>query len=1400
MPDNKKEYTGSVKKKLLPDSMAGKCYYKSNQKVQWIVIHNMGGGTNSGSWDWWAKGAGGANTSAHYCVDDKEIWQTLEDGWKGVHCGPVRKGHYGADRGASNSNSIGIEIADHKSIDKNKAMELAIELARYLVKKYSLSVDNVIQHFDVSGKNCPEWIRANNKWDYFKQQVKLRNDNNQPISFDASSLTGSSGTDGGGTEDGSGDSSMPNFDNRENMTDLDDVRGVILIHHPPQHNYSVGEHDNAWSKIPYKKEFHYMIDSTGNTPGKEKTQIALSLQANDRHTYIDRALYQNKSYRHTLTVGLFTSELLEDYTVTEKKLIDELAKILHENGLKTKDLWREFDLNRAPSPYMYLDRVKWTNFLEELDKQVEWRYKNFGAPELPEQEPMNVNDERLLTHIGLSGKCNRRCTLRKQPNMTGPHVKVLEEGTPIKVTNYQKGGYYEVEAGAEKEKGWIVYTSVTVYTADTPAPSEISKEPTTKDKGIPKPEIKPTMTHEEYLKWKKLTDPVYIDEFAAECEPYDKGLPEIIDAQITEDDRIQALTKQMETKSENTIFYSVVEGSPGGDGNSHCVKPSQELNSLYKPNSFKVDPIYPDLIVPPNYSTGDNTVKSPNTVPLTSLEDSNAIKDEKDFDKNYSFDFDLLNEMNKKSKGKPVNYLDPYPYDDKVYELEKHSPKIKIDEMESRLYESNHPGDPIAQPIAKNFAMVYDAMINQSKSIESRMVRLENTLAFVLRALGRMGSRMNINCVYYGGQDTFGKYKTVRCMRDDRVHDACSVTIDQCLSCTRYEPIVGQIYEILDDTGLNGSVMLDEMQMSYMNLADYKAFNKVEELNTHKDFVNVNKKEKEIPKSILEEWEKIDKDAYLKKLKEKLTDKKEYEEAVKKVKREDYAFIMNWYETDFDLQEPDVKLYPTEGVRAKYKYTNCEEGSELDLYLPSMKEDEKKEEADKSKEDKDKEKKDKEANKDYIEDLEKLKKLNNGEWVDTREKADTMEENKYSSENYYFEDFNKDNGMINGDGSIGGSLMAECRSKIVEMAKLICQDHVNRKAAYWLIRPATMDYNKKVMASVPRVNPNEKVAIYDCSSFTNTCYKAAGLDSWKQQNTSGIEAIFKKSNGGHKVWPATLESAKDALPGDIIWHPGHVGVYVGDNQVAHAWKAEPSYPAKKDMDVMPLDKALKGWFKNSPVFVRHKDLIDADAKAAAAGGNISITPNSEVVINGKKYKATKIPQAVITAYTDNGSYAVSNQMSYVDIRNGQTITIPSATVGKPQVKYCASHNLPYGTQIYIPDLAAKGVGDGIYTVADTGGHFFDFDIHVPSALEGKIGKGNHDVYILRFGSGTGKKDRIAISYCGICNQYKRGGSWPKLVSAWKSYQSMNGKLIKFHQFNKDDASAQFNHPTSPIGG
>lgn len=685
--------------------------------------------------------------------------------------------------------------------------------------------------------------------------------------------------------------------------------------------------------------------------------------------------------------------------------------------------------------------------------------------------------------------------------MTSNQLLALEPDIPVTIIDADTRGFYKVQM-EDKTKGWIVADSIKIQNEDNKktttskliatslvATNTKSKD---KDKGIPKPEISATMTHEEYLAWLSFTDPKLIDEYSSECEPYDKGLKEIIDAPVTNDDRLKSLTKKDTTINNNDIHYSVVEGSPGDSG--HCVKPSAELNALYKPNSLKVDPIYPDLIVPPNYSPSDYNVNQQNPIPLSTLSEGTSIKDIKDFDNNQlTFDYELLNNKEKKSKGKPVNYLDPYPYDDKITELEKHHPKIKIDSIESRLYESNHPGDPLPQPVAKNFAMVYDAMLKQSANTEARLVKLENVLSQVLRSVGRIGSRVNVNCVYYGGQNTFGKYKTIRCLCDDRVHDACSVTLDQCLSCTRYEPILGQVYDILDDTGMNGSILLDNIQMGYQNLDDLKNLNRVERRNSQYTYANVNKK-MDKPKSQIEEWEKADKEAYIKQLKNKTTDSKELEKLTKNIKQEDYAFKMNWYEEELELQEPDVKPYPLEGIKKRYKKTDLgNKGEDDNNNLIEEKTDQ-----------------------DVIKDMTDIEKLNNGQWVDTREKADTVETNEYSSEDYYFEDFNKlcvAYEGSNGNGSVSGVFGAEARNKIVEKAKEIVELHAKGKAGYSQGSPPgnrTVDDTKRVTGSNPYL---KDVFVYDCSSMVSCCYKYAGLNSMYNKNTyAQVREIV--SNGG----------------------------------------------------------------------------------------------------------------------------------------------------------------------------------------------------------------------------------------------------------------------------------------------
>lgn len=78
-----------------------------------------------------------------------------------------------------------------------------------------------------------------------------------------------------------------------------------------------------------------------------------------------------------------------------------------------------------------------------------------------------------------------------------------------------------------------------------------------------------------------------------------------------------------------------------------------------------------------------------------------------------------------------------------------------------------------------------------------------------------------------------------------------------------------------------------------------------------------------------------------------------------------------------------------------------------------------------------------------------------------------------------------------------------------------------------------------------------------------------------------------------------MESASEALPGDIILGDGHTGIYMGNNEVAHA--SGKRYPAKGDIRIDPLDNALQYSFKG-PIFLRPADLIKADQASSSSGG------------------------------------------------------------------------------------------------------------------------------------------------------------------------------------------------------
>ncbi|MEE3451203.1 MAG: N-acetylmuramoyl-L-alanine amidase [Acutalibacteraceae bacterium] len=169
-----------------------------NRPIKYIVVHYTAGSTS--------KAGSALNTavmfsnpsvyaSADFIVDDDTIVQFNPDiknrfCW---HCGDNKNmfsmggKYYGK---CTNANSIGIEVcstnpnwqaSDFANSKKwsftDKVVNNAVELVKYLMQTYNIPIENVIRHYDVTGKFCPGIIGWNEdsgnakKWEEFKSRL-----------------------------------------------------------------------------------------------------------------------------------------------------------------------------------------------------------------------------------------------------------------------------------------------------------------------------------------------------------------------------------------------------------------------------------------------------------------------------------------------------------------------------------------------------------------------------------------------------------------------------------------------------------------------------------------------------------------------------------------------------------------------------------------------------------------------------------------------------------------------------------------------------------------------------------------------------------------------------------------------------------------------------------------------------------------------------------------------------------------------------------------------------------------------------------------------------------------------------------------------------------------------------
>ena len=469
--------------------------------------------------------------------------------------------------------------------------------------------------------------------------------------------------------------------------------------------------------------------------------------------------------------------------------------------------------------------------------------------------------------------------------------------------------------------------------------------------------------------------------------------------------------------------------------------------------------------------------------------------------------------------------------------------------------------------------------------------------------------------------------------------------------------------------------------------------------------------------------------------------------------------MMDWSEESVDLQRPDVKVYPTEKIAAKYKNQAGDPGdggtasAEKSVQMGT--------------------------------DKTTYDVIASGEWVDTREKDDSVQTNKYTSLDFYFENFNLnrtgyeyDNGLkgniglkysggsvnsaVNGNGS-------EIRNKIVEYAYKVVQDNADAKATYHNQTGRTVDPDKPFIYK-GTLNGCKDPVCYDCTSLVSSAYKYAGLSCLYDKRAAGGTLVKEVLNNEGKIWLADEKGFAEALPGDVImvanskigkFDPSnppsthHAMIYTATNEVCHASKPAPPGQSIRKQEVKPTGS----YYSGKIFFVRPKELIEADKVTSNNNSGLDETAGE---IDGVKY-IMALKGSKCTQYKEG-------EGGYNDALGNRLYSSKCNTV--------ASHNLPYGTKVYIPYFKNKQTANPscIFTVTDTGNAGFDFDICCPRSVY--YGSGRMDVYVVSTGSGKG----VAKSHTYA---YKH---WPVSQSLWKDYVQNGGTTYKITKWCNDDAN------------
>ncbi|ARC72090.1 N-acetylmuramoyl-L-alanine amidase [Bacillus licheniformis] len=111
--------------------------------------------------------------SAHYFVDRKEAQLIIPENEVAYHAHDQNRCYVSFLKPNANTTAIGVEMCVEKDGKiHSETVKNAAELVADLCKRYGLSTDKIVRHYDVTNKSCPTpWVRDASQLTTFRKKV-----------------------------------------------------------------------------------------------------------------------------------------------------------------------------------------------------------------------------------------------------------------------------------------------------------------------------------------------------------------------------------------------------------------------------------------------------------------------------------------------------------------------------------------------------------------------------------------------------------------------------------------------------------------------------------------------------------------------------------------------------------------------------------------------------------------------------------------------------------------------------------------------------------------------------------------------------------------------------------------------------------------------------------------------------------------------------------------------------------------------------------------------------------------------------------------------------------------------------------------------------------------------------